>query len=65
MKFKDSAVKNKVNSTSNTPTKKSRPESELSVVDIEEDPSAQCSNSKRERVIKKEKIIWVTNHLGD
>ncbi|KAM3376102.1 hypothetical protein P3S68_014816 [Capsicum galapagoense] len=52
----DSVAENEVNSASNTPTKRSRSESESSVVDIDEDPTAQLSSSKRKKVIKKEKI---------
>ncbi|PHU11320.1 hypothetical protein BC332_18250 [Capsicum chinense] len=50
----DPVAEKEVNSASNTPVKRSRSESESSVVDIDEDPTAQLSSSKRKRVIKKE-----------
>ncbi|KAM3337161.1 hypothetical protein P3S68_032861 [Capsicum galapagoense] len=52
----DSVAENEVNSALTTSTKRSKFENELSMVDVDEDPSVQLSSSKRRKVIKKEKI---------
>ncbi|KAM3221061.1 hypothetical protein P3L10_020329 [Capsicum annuum] len=52
----DSVAENEVNSALTTSTKRSKFENELSMVDVDEDPSVQLSSSKRRKFIKKEKI---------
>ncbi|PHU11451.1 hypothetical protein BC332_18381 [Capsicum chinense] len=52
----DSVAENDVIFISNTPAKRSISESESSVVEVDDDPNAQLSSTKVNRVIKKEKI---------
>ncbi|KAM3221655.1 hypothetical protein P3L10_020925 [Capsicum annuum] len=52
----DSVAENDVIFISNTLAKRSISESESSVVEVDDDPNAQLSSTKVNRVIKKEKI---------
>ncbi|PHU17133.1 hypothetical protein BC332_12828 [Capsicum chinense] len=54
--FKDSNPNNDLNTPTNTPAKRSLLEIESLGIEVEDDPNAQLSSTKLNKVVKKEKL---------